>query len=258
LYKNAIYSSKQDWINLFSMQKFNISNSYNIEALPLYKKIIFAKKKINLEQYTKLVKGNVLIFNQSLFSLDGLATLNFDSFLMHVRYDDDQLFFESWSQNMSNNKQELDDESWDEDGKAQDKELYQYGANEDEGEDYDDESSDEFDLDNEPEENNNNEEDEDSEDNNEEENEQEDENSSELIEEVPKHPFANIPVQLSFSLGHIKLPIESIMQLSEGSILELHKNTPAQVIIYANGKEIGTAEVVDINGKLGVQIIELH
>jgi flagellar motor switch protein FliN len=253
LYKNAIYASEENWINLLDKQKFNISNSYNIETIPIYKKIIFAKKKINLEQYTKLIKGNILLVHTSAFDFDGLATLNFDSFLMHVRYDNDQLFFESWSQNMSNNKQELDDESWDENGENQ--------AIEGES-DFDFDSDSDFDIESEQK----------SEDSTDEESEYSDENiaddnhdnqdnedSAELAEEEPaKHPFANIPVQLSFSLGYIKMPIESIMQLSEGSILELHKDTTAQVIIYANGKEIGSGEVVDISGKLGVQIIELH
>jgi type III secretion system YscQ/HrcQ family protein len=186
----------------------------------------------------------------SAFDFDGLATLNFDSFLMHVRYDNDQLFFESWSQNMSNNKQELDDESWDENGENQ--------AIEGEGEsDFDFDSD--FDIESEQKsEDSTDEESEYSDENISDDNEDNEDNAALAEEEPAKHPFANIPVQLSFSLGYIKMPIESIMQLSEGSILELHKDTSAQVIIYANGKEIGSGEVVDISGKLGVQIIELH
>jgi flagellar motor switch protein FliN len=263
LYKNAIYASAENWINLLDKQKFNISNSYNIETIPIYKKIIFAKKKINLEQYTKLIKGNIILVHKSAFDFDGLATLDFDSFLMHVRYDNDQLFFESWSQSMSNNKQDLDDESWDENGENQainsdsDSEFdFDIESDSETNEEFEQESEDST---NEESEYNDENIDDDNHDNHDNHDNQDNEDSAALAEEEQtKHPFANIPVQLSFNLGYIKMPIESIMQLSEGSILELHKDTPAQVIIYANGKEIGSGEVVDISGKLGVQIIELY
>jgi len=59
-------------------------------------------------------------------------------------------------------------------------------------------------------------------------------------------------------LGTLRMPIANIMQLQEGSVIELHKTTPAQVTIYANSKLIGTGEVIEIDGKLGVQINKLE
>lgn len=76
-------------------------------------------------------------------------------------------------------------------------------------------------------------------------------------ETTQKHPFANVPININFSLGQMKMAIEDLMQLQEGSVLILDKNSPAQVDIYANGKNIGSGEVVEVEGKIAVQIVDL-
>lgn len=82
--------------------------------------------------------------------------------------------------------------------------------------------------------------------------------SSETTEDATeKHPFANLEVNLSFSLGDLVMSIEDMQHLTEGSVLPLNKPLPAQVLIYANKKPIATGEMVSVNDQLAVRIIDI-
>jgi flagellar motor switch/type III secretory pathway protein FliN len=84
-----------------------------------------------------------------------------------------------------------------------------------------------------------------------------DETQEESTVTTEKHPFANLDVKLSFSLGDLVMSIEDMQHLTEGSLLPLHKPLPAQVLIYANKKPIATGEMVSVNEQLAVRIIDI-
>jgi flagellar motor switch/type III secretory pathway protein FliN len=236
LCNELIYANINDWLKIFNVQKFITHNSYNIDNILIQKKIILAKQTLKYSQYKKLRQGNIILLNNPQFNIDGYASLNFDSFLMEVLYENDSLFFQSWSQNMTNKN--IDDESWDED------ELHDMDNND---------IDDDIDIDMNEDEDLNEFTDEDTHDYNDDE-----AQLAQTQEDETRHPFANIPIHLSFSLGQLKMPIAQIMQLGEGAIIDLNKNTSSQVIISANNKEIGIGDIVDIDGKLAVQIIKLY
>ncbi len=73
-----------------------------------------------------------------------------------------------------------------------------------------------------------------------------------LIEHI-----SQIPVQLSFDLGEKTLSFNEIRQLRPGYILELGKSLPDIVQIRSQNRLIGTGELVEINGRVGVRIINL-
>lgn len=65
-----------------------------------------------------------------------------------------------------------------------------------------------------------------------------------------------IPVRLSFSLGVLSLTVGEISEIRTGSLLSLDRGLPPQVKIEANGLPIGAGELVDLEGKLAVQITQ--
>lgn len=66
-----------------------------------------------------------------------------------------------------------------------------------------------------------------------------------------------IPVQLSFDLGQKSLSFNEVKQLRPGYVIDLSQNLPEVVHIRAQNKLIGTGELVDISGRVGVRILSL-
>lgn len=66
-----------------------------------------------------------------------------------------------------------------------------------------------------------------------------------------------IPITLNFTVGKIQLPFKELQTLLIGSVIELGRQADACVQISANGKHIGTGELVDVEGRLAVELIQL-
>lgn len=66
----------------------------------------------------------------------------------------------------------------------------------------------------------------------------------------------SIPVRLSFSLGTLRTTVGDVAALSPGSLLELRRGMPPEVTIEANGMTIGRGELVDLDGRLAVEITQ--
>jgi type III secretion protein Q len=63
-----------------------------------------------------------------------------------------------------------------------------------------------------------------------------------------------IPIRLSFSLGMLTLTVGEISEIGAGSLLPLERGLPPQVKIEAHGVPVGAGELVDLDGRLAVQI----
>lgn len=66
-----------------------------------------------------------------------------------------------------------------------------------------------------------------------------------------------ITLPLTVQLGEIRMSLKEIGQLRKDQIIELHKDPESLVELYVDGKLLGKGELVDIEGELGVKIIEL-
>ena len=80
----------------------------------------------------------------------------------------------------------------------------------------------------------------------------EDETQQNNVDQINK-----VPVQLSFDLGQKKLSFNEVKQLRPGYVLDLPASLPETVQIKAQNKQIGTGELVEIDGRIGVRIISL-
>ena len=68
---------------------------------------------------------------------------------------------------------------------------------------------------------------------------------------------SQIPVQLSFDVGEKTLSFNEVRQLRPGYVLELGKSLPEIIQIRSQNRLIGTGELVEINGRVGVRILNL-
>lgn len=67
----------------------------------------------------------------------------------------------------------------------------------------------------------------------------------------------DVPLQISVELGKVKKLVREILELSQGSIVELDKMAGEPVDILVNGKMIAKGEVVVIEDSFGVRITEI-
>ncbi len=68
----------------------------------------------------------------------------------------------------------------------------------------------------------------------------------------------SIPIRVSFDLGHTTLTLGEMQSLQPGEVLQMARTVDEYVTIRANGAAIGTGQLVDIDGRLGVSISKLH
>jgi flagellar motor switch protein FliN len=67
----------------------------------------------------------------------------------------------------------------------------------------------------------------------------------------------DIPLEVTVELGRSSMVINRLLQLTQGSVVELDKAAGETVEIYVNDKLLGKGEVIVINDRFGVRITEI-
>jgi flagellar motor switch protein FliN/FliY len=67
----------------------------------------------------------------------------------------------------------------------------------------------------------------------------------------------DIPVQLTVELGRTKIPIKHILQLAQGSVIELDGMAGEPMDVLVNGYLIAQGEVVVVNDKFGIRLTDI-
>jgi len=67
----------------------------------------------------------------------------------------------------------------------------------------------------------------------------------------------DLPLDVRVELGRTNLIINKMLQLTQGSVVELEKAAGEPVEIYVNNKLLGRGEVVVVNDRFGVRITEI-
>lgn len=67
----------------------------------------------------------------------------------------------------------------------------------------------------------------------------------------------DIPVQLTVELGRTKMPIKNLLQLAQGSVVELTAMAGEPMDVLINGFLIAQGEVVVVNDKLGIRLTDI-
>lgn len=67
----------------------------------------------------------------------------------------------------------------------------------------------------------------------------------------------DVPLQVTVELGRTSMIIDKMLQLTQGSVVELEKTAGETVEIYVNQKLLGKGEVIVVNERFGVRLTEI-
>jgi flagellar motor switch protein FliN len=67
----------------------------------------------------------------------------------------------------------------------------------------------------------------------------------------------DVPVTLSLEVGRSRIPIRTLLQLNQGSVVELDRAAGEPLDVYANGTLVAHGEVVVVNEKFGIRLTDV-
>lgn len=67
----------------------------------------------------------------------------------------------------------------------------------------------------------------------------------------------DIPVTLSMEVGRTRVSIRNLLQLNQGSVVELERATGEPLDVFVNGTLIAHGEVVVVNDKFGIRLTDV-
>jgi flagellar motor switch protein FliN/FliY len=69
--------------------------------------------------------------------------------------------------------------------------------------------------------------------------------------------LADIPVRMSVEVGSTQLRLAEVLGLAEGSVVELDRQADEFLDIMVNGTLVARGEVVTVNGRYGIRVVEI-
>ena len=83
------------------------------------------------------------------------------------------------------------------------------------------------------------------------------ENDSGQKEKYDIDLILDIPLDVSVELGKVRMLVNNLLQLGQGSIIELDKPVGEPLEIYINNKLIARGEVVVVEEKFGIRVTDI-
>jgi flagellar motor switch protein FliN/FliY len=75
--------------------------------------------------------------------------------------------------------------------------------------------------------------------------------------EVNMEAILDVPVTLSMEVGRTRIPIRNLLQLTQGSVVELERGAGEPLDVFVNGTLVAHGEVVVVNDKFGIRITDV-
>jgi flagellar motor switch protein FliN/FliY len=67
----------------------------------------------------------------------------------------------------------------------------------------------------------------------------------------------DVSVTLSLEVGRTRIPIRNLLQLNQGSVVELERNAGDPLDVFVNGTLVAHGEVVVVNEKFGIRLTDV-
>ncbi len=67
----------------------------------------------------------------------------------------------------------------------------------------------------------------------------------------------DVPVVLSLEVGRTRIPIRNLLQLNQGSVVELERGAGEPLDVFVNGTLIAHGEVVVVNDRFGIRLTDV-
>ena len=75
--------------------------------------------------------------------------------------------------------------------------------------------------------------------------------------EVSMNSILDVPVVISMEIGRTHIPIRNLLQLNQGSVVELDRLAGEPMDVLVNGTLIAQGEVVVVNEKFGIRLTDV-
>ena len=76
-------------------------------------------------------------------------------------------------------------------------------------------------------------------------------------EELDLDVILDVPVKLSLEVGRTRIPIRNLLQLNQGSVVELDRGVGDPLDVFINGTLVAHGEVVVVNDRFGVRLTDV-
>ena len=76
-------------------------------------------------------------------------------------------------------------------------------------------------------------------------------------EELNLNSILDVPVTISMEIGRTKINIRNLLQLNQGSVVELDRLAGEPMDVLVNGTLIAQGEVVVVNEKFGIRLTDV-
>jgi flagellar motor switch protein FliN/FliY len=81
--------------------------------------------------------------------------------------------------------------------------------------------------------------------------------ATETKSEINMDVILDVPVTLSMEVGRTRVPIRNLLQLNQGSVVELERVAGEPLDVFVNGTLIAHGEVVVVNEKFGIRLTDV-
>ena len=68
---------------------------------------------------------------------------------------------------------------------------------------------------------------------------------------------SDVPVRVSVEVGSARLLVRDVLQLGEGSVVELDRPADAPADLYVNGRLIGRGDITVVDDRVAIKIVDL-
>ncbi|HJP99441.1 MAG TPA: flagellar motor switch protein FliN [Rhodanobacteraceae bacterium] len=75
--------------------------------------------------------------------------------------------------------------------------------------------------------------------------------------EVNMDVILDVPVTMAMEVGRTKISIRNLLQLNQGSVVELERAAGEPLDVFVNGTLVAHGEVVVINEKFGIRLTDV-
>lgn len=84
-----------------------------------------------------------------------------------------------------------------------------------------------------------------------------DQGPSDAVRDVNLEVILDVPVTLSMEVGRTRIPIRNLLQLNQGSVVELDRAAGEPLDVFVNGTLVAHGEVVVVNDKFGIRLTDV-
>ena len=75
--------------------------------------------------------------------------------------------------------------------------------------------------------------------------------------ELTLEALYDVPVQISVVLGKTTMPLNQLLKLGRGAVVELERAVGEPIDVYVNNKMVAKGEIVIVDNKIGVTLTEV-